>query len=119
MNLQELIKVGAAAPISYVKRPVKWEGHEFDVEVKSEMTAADFEFVYRSAVDEDSYMARRVHRFIRLKDGEQVPYADAKCFKTSLLISLCAEVNAVHGTEPEAGKQVKKPLRRTKKSGTS
>lgn len=95
MKLSELLQVGSRS-IEHTEREVSWEGRTFSVYVKSEMSAADFEFIYRSKdEDEDSYMARRVARSIVMEGGEAVPYEDAQKFKTSLLIALCGAIDAV------------------------
>lgn len=110
MKLSELIKVGAFIDEGVTSKTVKWDGHEFDVLVKNEMSASDFEFVYGVGVNkhevndsDESYAARRIHRFIRLDGGtEPVSYEDAVRMKSSLVIALAQAINEVHG---ETGKK--------------
>lgn len=103
MKLSELIEAGAVVQSGYQKVTTKWTNedtgkeYEFDVEVKREMSAADHDFIligYAQADGEDkSYMVRRVHRMVRL-DGQAIPLATAESFKVTLLMALCAAIDA-------------------------
>lgn len=100
MDLNELLKVGAIGPIEYIEKEVTWNDNAFTVQVKSAGTPADFEYVYLAKGDEDAYMARRVHRFIRL-NGLPIPYKDVLRLKPSLCMALAAAVNEVHQDDDE------------------
>lgn len=112
MKLAELVKAGAFIDDGVTTKTVTWEGNTFDVLVKNEMSASDFEFVYgvgvaKHEVDtaDESYAARRIHRFIRLDGGtEPVSYEDAVRMKSSLVLALANVINEVHG---ELGKKKK------------
>lgn len=110
MDLKQLIEHGAFINEGVTKKSVTWEGHTFDVLIKNEMSSADMEFVYgvgtrRADVNEhdESYAARRVHRFVRIGDKGQdaVPYEDAVRMKSALLIAICQKINEVHGKDAE------------------
>lgn len=120
MNLKDLIAAGAIAKSGFddaVTRSVTWEGNTFDVKIKRDISAADFEFIYAQAKDdEDSYSARRVHRFVMLTEEERIPYETARQMKSSLLIAICSAINSVHDQKAIAEK---KNLGQRKKSGTS
>ena len=122
MNLEDLIKSGALISSSAnepVLKTVKWDGKEFDVKIKRDMSAADFEYVIKEIGDEDSRMARRVHRLVYLAGGERIPYQTALQFKTSLLVALIGAINEVHQPVDLEAAAPKKTLRQKKSSGTS
>lgn len=122
MNLQQLIESGALLGSSahdFVKKSVTWEGNTFDVFIKRDMSAADFEYVLKDVGDDDSRMARRVHRFVSLDNGERIPYETALQFKTGLLIALANAINSVQKPLTAESNQVKKNSRRKKSSGTN
>lgn len=106
MRLTELIAAGAFIDEGVTKREVTWEGHTFDVWIKNEMSAADWEFVYGGThlnknvdVNDQAFSPRRIHRFVRLGDQGQdvVSYEDAVRMRTSLVLAICEAINAVHG----------------------
>lgn len=122
MNLEELIRSGAllsSANDGPIKKKATWEGKVFDVLIKREMSAADFEYIFKDGDDDDSRMARRVHRLIYLADGERIPYETAKQFKPSLLLSLVMAINEAHKPIDAGDVKVKKNLRQKKSSGTN
>lgn len=112
MKLSDLVKAGAFIDEGVTTKTVEWDGNTFDVLVKNEMSASDFEFVYGVGVAkhevntaDESYAARRIHRFIRLDGGkEAVSYEDAVRMKSGLVIVLTNAINEVHG---EVGKKKK------------
>lgn len=76
---------------------------EFDVFVKAEMSAADYEFIYLGIGDnkqEPSLMARRVHRLVRMANGQSIPLEDAYRFKRELLGAICEAINRAEVVEP-------------------
>lgn len=108
MKLEDLIAAGAIIvnPDERVKKSVKWTGEvngksaklEFDIHVKREMSAADFEYmVVQSSEPDVVRMARRVSRMVTLGDqGEQsIPYDVAREMKPSLLIAFVEQINLV------------------------
>lgn len=105
MKLSDLIAHGALNTDGVTRRKVKWQEVEFDVLIKNEMSAADFEFIFAvgkrdGKVDEseEAHMARRVHRLARLgSDSEVLPYEQAVRMKLSLLLAICDQINSVHG----------------------
>lgn len=125
MDLQRLLAAGAFIKGEYVKKSVKWKHvdanqeeitNEFDVFVKREQSAADFEFIYRARDEESSIMVRRVSRLVRLgENGEEaIPYATADQFQTGLLLALVSAINEVE--EESAPK--KKPAKEGEKAET-
>lgn len=117
MNLQSLIAAGAFIRGDYVRKSVKWKHvdgnqeeitNEFDIFVKREQSAADFEFIYRARDDQSSIMVRRVARLVRLgENGEEaIPYETADQFQTGLLLALISAVNEVE----EENSPKKKPV---------
>lgn len=118
MNIDQLMALGAMAPITYVVKAVEWDGKKFNVKIKSEETPADFEFIYARALGgEDAYSARRVHRFVLLDGDQPIPYEKAVQLKPSLLLCLTDAINQVHKENPKA--EAKKPSRQRRRSGTS
>lgn len=125
MNLSELVGKGAFIDSGITGKSVSWtndEGSsvEFEISIKNEISAADYEFIYLGFGAEDdadserSLMARRVHKLTRIGDGkETIPVEDAKRMKHSLLMAICKRINEVHADSK------KKPKPRPKKSGTS
>lgn len=106
MNLKQLRSVGKLAETGFgnaVAKSVTWEDNTFEVLVKPEMSYADYEFIYTGKDDEDSFAARRIHRFILLEGGERIPYDDCKALKPSLIQALTKAINEVHlpGAAPE------------------
>ena len=117
MDLQSLLAAGAFISGDYVRKSVKWKHvdanqdeitNEFDVFVKREQSAADFEFIYRARDSDSSLMVRRVSRLIRLGDNgqEPIPYETADQFQTGLLLALVGAINEVE----EANAPKKKPV---------
>lgn len=122
MNLQDLISAGALSGSTFndvVKKSVEWEGKTFDVFIKREMSAADFEALIRNVDGEESVMARKVSLFVALKDGERIPFETAMLFKPSLLLKLASAIGDVHDKTDQAETAGKKPSRKRKKSGMS
>lgn len=118
MNIDQLMAVGAMAPIKYVIKSIEWDGNKFDVKIKSQETPADFEFIYAQQMGtEDAYAARRVHRFVLLDGDQPVPYEKAVQLKPSLLVCLTHAINQVHGQKPKV--EPKKRLSQRKRSGTT
>lgn len=128
MNLQSLLAAGAFISGDYVRKNVKWNHvndnqeetvTDFDVFVKRDQSAADFEFIYRPRDDESSIMVRRVSRLIRLgENGEEaISYATADQFHTGLLLALVGAINEV---EKENAPKEKPPkeAEKTEDSGT-
>lgn len=103
MKLEELIAAGSLAPITFVEKEVTWDGKTFTVKIKSEQTPADFEYIYLPKSADDSFVARRVHRYVLLEDDKQIPYEKACLMKADLLHALAVVINEVH-----EGKQEKK-----------
>ena len=106
MSLDSLLKAGAFISEGVTSRQVQWEGHTFDVLIKNEMSAADFEFIYGAGgkadinPQDEAYSARRVHRFVLMADTrELIPYEKAVLLKPSLLLALCEQINLLHGAE--------------------
>ncbi|OHV12118.1 hypothetical protein [Kushneria phosphatilytica] len=106
MNLEELVRKGTIDD-GFEEKTVQWDSGdetlEFQVFVKREMSAADYEYIFlntaqlgREEDDSDgSFMARRVHRMVRMQDHAAIPYNTAKRFKQSLLMALCSALNEV------------------------
>lgn len=121
MNLQDLIAAGALVQMGFdnaISKSVTWEGHTFDVKIKPDASAADFEFIYGTPkADEDSYSARRVHRYVLLPGDERIPYETARKMKNSLLVAICNAINLVHADK--GAPQTKKTSRQKKSSGTN
>lgn len=105
MKLSDLIELGALNTDGVTRRTVKWQEVEFDVLIKNEMSAADFEFIFSVgkrdgsvAESEEAHMARRVHRLARIGSGSEIlPYDQAVRMKLSLLLAICDQINSVHG----------------------
>lgn len=105
-------------------KPVK-----FDISIKKELTVADFEFINFGEIgsDDQSVMARRVHRLVRVNavDGvavgaEQLPLDQVKQFKPSLLMSFIVALNNVENkAATTAKKQKRKASPRKTSSGAS
>lgn len=129
MNLADLNKL-ATIQDGYVEKSVKWtsdsgDTYKFDVELKREQSAADFEFINygpqpqakRDAAgklvkdksgniefirdDEASINARRVSRMVRLKGGESIPYDTVKHWKNSLILVLAGAQLDVENEAPD------------------
>lgn len=80
------------------KRSVTWNKKTFDVIIKKEMSAADYEFIYfqmNGTETDKSILARRVHRMIRQEDGKPIPLNVTSIMKTSLLQAICNQINEV------------------------
>lgn len=80
------------------KREVTWNKKTFDVIIKKEMSAADYEFIYfqmDATTSDKSILARRVHRMVLQEDGKQIPLAVTSRMKTSLLQAICGQINEV------------------------
>lgn len=80
------------------RRPVTWNGKTFDVIIKKEMSAADYEFIYfqmDATTSDKSILARRVHRMVQQEDGKAIPLAVTSRMKTSLLQAICGQINEV------------------------
>lgn len=102
MDLTTLLNAGAKVVGGLVKKSIVWENDleekiEFDIFIKQEESAADFEFIFASREEGSAIMARRVARLVRLGNaGEQViDYETALKFKPSLLLTMCKAINAV------------------------
>jgi hypothetical protein len=106
MNLNDLIAAGAFVRPGLVKKSVEWKYRNddgevvtcnFDVHVKQDQSAADFEFIYARELDDDVRMAKRVHRLVTLGETgeEKIPYDAALTMKPELLIVLCRAINEV------------------------
>lgn len=100
MRLADLLETGVIDD-GVTKRSVTWNGKTFDIFVKNEMSASDFEFVFGvgEKEGEHAYSAKQVSRFVRIgPNGEDViPYETALRMKTSLLLAIVAQINDVHG----------------------
>lgn len=134
MNLEELVKQGSVQD-GYEQVPVEWTNDEgeqvaFDIYVKREMSAADYEYIYLGSgrridpengqfIDDgsDSFMARRVHRLVRVGDGtEVIPEGTARKFKHTLLMAMASAITKV---ERPVSVPSKKNSRKKMNSGTS
>lgn len=107
MKLSELLQKGASVDLGYEDKIVTWqngdEAVEFDVQVKREISAADFEFIhFGGGGEERSIMARRVHR-LALMEGEAIPFEDAKRMKVSLLVAIAQVLPNVELGETKTG----------------
>jgi len=110
MKFSELLEQGGLVAEGVTARKVVWNGAEFDVLVKNEMSAADFEFIFATGTrktgvpdSDEAHMARRVHRLTRLgSDHAVVPYEQAVKMKLPLLLAICAVINSVHAEMLEA-----------------
>src|SRR5690606_25528267 len=125
MNLNQLLEKGGYVEAGYAEKTISWtndEGEEFEfvVQIKTEMTAKDHEVIYlgldanrrRSDAQDDSVLARRVHRMVKIyneetKEFEPVPLHVANRMKTSLLFAICT---AFEGAEvpPESEEEAEK-----------
>jgi hypothetical protein len=121
MNLEQLIALGALTERpTFVEREVKWNGHTFAAKFKTEMNAADYEFIYSvKRSDEDSYVARRISRLVLLAGDVPIPYDEAKKFKHSLLVCIAKVLTQVEEEAAAVAKDEKKPSSQKKNSGTS
>lgn len=136
MNLQQLVEIGSVRE-GFEPVEVTWHNGDeevsFNILAKREMTAADHEFIFLGAGrkrdeegkmiedDHDAYVARRIHRMVRLDNegvAEVIPYETAKHFKGSLLIAMAQALNSVE-KQPDADESKKKPKPSKKKSGMS
>lgn len=119
-KLDQLLSAGALIENDTAIRPVLWTTEagdviEFDVIVKTEMSAADYEFIYLGFGDtsnDPSYLARRVHRMARFGGGEVIPLEQAVQFKPDLLRAICEAIGAVE-------KPIPKPSSRQTSSGSN
>lgn len=95
-SLDDLLALGVLVAVGECEREVTWvrgdgDSVTFKVLVKAEMTAADHEFVYlgmaigSSENAGHSYLARRIHRLVRLADGAVIPMDVADRMKPELL----------------------------------
>lgn len=125
-NLSMLIAAGALAKVETVKKNVTWK-HEndageiiednFDVFIKLEPSAYDFEFIHLNKKENSPVIARRVARMIRLGENgeEEIPYETALTMQPSLLVALCLAINDVEKEKkgaknedtPKEGEEVK------------
>ena len=116
MDLQKLIAAGAFIKGDYVRKSVSWKHvdenqaevvNEFDIFFKRELSAADFEFIYKARDDESSIMVRRVSRLVRLgENGEEaIPYETADQFHTGLLLAFVTAINQVEKENTPKEKQ--------------
>jgi len=106
MNLDQLIARGAIIQPAMVKKTVTWKHREdgelnedtFDIHVKKDVSAADFQFIFSGQSDDEyALMPRRVHRLVTLGENgeEKIPYPAAASMRLSLLIALCTAINEV------------------------
>jgi hypothetical protein len=103
MDLKGLLEIGKWSG-DIVEKTVSWNGNTFEVQIKTDLTPADFEFIYaHSNTGDDSHMARRVSRSVYIAD-EPVGYDIAKMFKPSLLAAICVAINEVQNALGEAKK---------------
>lgn len=123
MNLQALLAAGAFVNnVELVRKNIKWEGvneakekviNDFDIFIKPEQSAADFEFIHVSNKIDSAIMARRVSRLVTLGEhGEEtISYETALQFKPSLLMAMCLAINEVEKerapVEPKEGEETK------------
>lgn len=120
MNLEQLVAMGAlTGRPNFVERSVHWSGNEFTAKFKTEMTAADYEFIYSKKTDEDSYVARRVSRMVLMDGDVPIPYDEAKKFKHSLLVSIAVVLNEVEKEFSKQADDEKKQSSQKMNSGTS
>src|SRR3546814_3555745 len=122
MDLKTLQGLGIATSIGVEKTAVEWDCGEqdgqpvsgFDIFVKREQSAADWEFITiqglaKTQGDGDhNIMARRVHRLVRLGDDgpEVIPFDVALAWKPEFLLSLCTAINRVQKAAEEAPKAI-------------
>jgi hypothetical protein len=98
MDLNALLEIGRMSG-DIVTQSVTYRGNTFDVNIKKEMSGADFEFIYASGKNDDgSIMSRRVSRLI-LVGEKSIAYEEAKKFKHSFLVALCNAINAVQDAD--------------------
>lgn len=109
-SLNELVASGAFVNEDVRKEKGIWTKEdgsivEFEIFVKAEMSAADYEFIYLGVGDktqEPTYMARRVHRLARMANGDQIPMETASKFKPDLLRAICDVLNKAEIDPPKA-----------------
>lgn len=139
MILKKLEQLGAIiGPDQFVKKecafipPGSEDVFKFDIFVKLEMSAADYEFinVESAGLDDRHLMARRIHRMVRVLDGDgsdesamvRIPFETASRFSLPLQVAMCLCINEV---EREMGKPQQGPgqkvtsSRRKKSSGAN
>jgi hypothetical protein len=116
MSLENVLAAGATTDPTFVKQPVEWKTkdaqgdsvvHNFDVFIRKEMTAADFDFIYSKKSDNEDENVRackQIHRFVRMGDGSEViPFQKALTFKVSLIVALLDAITAVQAPpKPES-----------------
>ncbi|WP_411887339.1 hypothetical protein [Hydrocarboniphaga effusa] len=103
LKLQDLLGAGVVISDDVVNEKVLWtredgELVEFDIFVKREMSAADYEFIFLGlgeGSEDKSWMARRVHRMVKMASGEAFPMSDVVRFKPDLLKAICDAINRV------------------------
>ncbi|MGJ8522298.1 hypothetical protein R84981_000983 [Carnimonas sp. R-84981] len=129
LTLSEINKL-ATIDDGYVERSVSWtnddgQTYTFEVELKREQSAADFEFINYGpqpvpkrdsagklvkddqgnieflADSEASINARRVARMVRLKGGQAIPYETVKKWKSSLILLLSSKQLEVEEEVPD------------------
>lgn len=113
-SLDDLLALGVLVASGEHERPVTWVREDgksvtFKVLVKAEMTAADHEFIYlgmAAGSSEDagrSYLARRIHRLVRLAGGAVIPMDVADRMKPELLRAINAAISTREATaSPES-----------------
>lgn len=139
MILKKLEQLGAIiGPDQFVKKecsfipPGSDDAFKFDIFVKLEMSAADYEFIFIESAghDDPHIMARRIHRMVRVLDGDgsddtalvRIPFETASRFALPLQAAMCLCINEV---EREMGKPQQDPgqkvtsSRRKKSSGAN
>lgn len=131
MILKKLEQLGAIiGPDQFVKKecsfipPGSDDAFKFDIFVKLEMSAADYEFInVESAGHDDRHlMARRIHRMVRVLDGDgsddtalvRIPFETASRFALPLQVAMCLCINEA---ERDLGKSA--PDQEKKKAPTS
>lgn len=95
--LERLLEAGAAIEAGYETKELTWNNGKddikFAVEIKKEMSAADWEAIYYGDTPEGerSYLVQKVSRMIRM-DGKAVPLEKARTFKLTLLQVMAAAI---------------------------
>lgn len=103
MDIKGLLEIGKWSG-EFVEKTIHWNGNTFEINVKKDLSPADFEFIYASEKKEDdSHMARRVSRCVII-GGEPIGYDIAKSLKSSLLAAMCTAINEVQDRIGEAKK---------------
>lgn len=103
MDIKTLLELGRWSG-DIVKKSCTWKENTFDINIKKELSPADFEFIYASQkTDSDSHMARRVARSVFI-DDLPIGYEVALTLKPSLLAAMVAAINEVQTPTGDAKK---------------